>query len=268
MKKIVIHMTKRTNFNIQSFIKTYFTLNHCTVTEESSDILHVQLTKEMDLALMNRPFYWQYVESTGRSGEPMQVSYRLCQDVNETHATWIHFGSPQLHKMFAHLQQNAKITHLFEYIETTENTMLQPWLITNIVVTSSGMQRKEQLLSIGLNLINGMMILDMMEFLEEKSFKPTIANHCYTISPIIKLNSGYERIENYIIDYIKQQDHQWADKSIALLKEELQMIEHFFGNKKDSIVMKEKEDVMNRLQPNISIDILNGGLFYMQPIQV
>lgn len=60
-------------FQIDSFLKRFFTANQCDITEEQNGKMSVQLTVEMDKALMNRPFYWQYVETTGKVGEPKKL---------------------------------------------------------------------------------------------------------------------------------------------------------------------------------------------------
>ena len=69
--------------------------------------------------------------------------------------------------------------------------MLQPWLIVNTLVRYKGKQSKEEMISIGLNLINGVMILDMMEQLNGIALDQSISDQCFTISPLIKIESGY-----------------------------------------------------------------------------
>jgi len=245
--------------DMQQFLTDFYKGHLCTVSVENK-LLTVQLTKKMDIALMNRPFYWQYVEATGNEGQPMELTFKLDPDLDE--GEWIHFGSPRFQQICNYLKKSSKFTQLYEQVNVQQNTMLHPWLLTNFCITYSGKQIKEEIMSIGLNLINGTFIFDMMEHLKKRNFQPTISDRCYTISPLIKLTSGFLRIEKVIQEHIIEQDHQWAVESLKLLQEELDMIEHFFKDKEQELE-KEKADIMSRLQPKISYEVWNGGILYL-----
>lgn len=51
--------------DIHQFLKRYFLANNCSIVTETPSYLTVQLTIELDKELMNRPFYWHYIEKTG-----------------------------------------------------------------------------------------------------------------------------------------------------------------------------------------------------------
>lgn len=254
--------------DIEKFLINYFTSHHCEVIQNEPGILSVQLTIEMDKALMNRPFYWHYIEATGNKGEPKKITFILDPEKSAEEGEWIHFGSPRLQQINNHLGANAKFIHLFEELNVDKNTILHPWLLTNFCIIYEGKQKKEELFSIGLNLINGTFMFDMMQELEAASLSPTISDRCYTISPLIKINSGFLRIENYIHHYILEQDHTWASDSLQLLQEEIAMIHHFYENNdeenKQEELEKELEDIHARLQPKITYKVINGGLLYLQ----
>lgn len=258
---LVKHDSNPFALSMEQFLTTFFKGHLCDVSLDNN-LLTVQLTKEMDLALMNRPFYWQYVEATGNLGQPMELHFKLDPLIEK--GEWIHFGSPRFQQICTHLKKTSKFTQLYELVNVNKNTMLQPWLLTNYCITYEGKQIKEELLSIGLNLINGTIIFDMMELLRKTNLQSVISNQCYTISPLIKLSSAYTRIEKIIQKHILDQDHQWAIESLQLLKEELDMIEHFFQDtdQKDELD-KEKADTMSRLQPKIKYEVWNGGLLYL-----
>ncbi len=253
--------------DIETFLISYFTSHHCEVIQEEPGILSIQLTIEMDKALMNRPFYWHYIEATGNKGVPKKVTFILDPEKSEEKGEWIHFGSPRLQQINNHLSDHAKFIHLFEELNVRTNTMLHPWLLVNLCIMYEGKQKKEELFSIGLNLINGTFIFDMMKKLEDVPLSPTIADRCYTISPLIKINSGFSRIENYIHQYVIQQDHTWANNSLQLLQEEIAMIHHFYENNeeedKQTEMEKEMEEINSRLQPRITYKVINGGLLYL-----
>ena len=55
---------------IHNFLMTYFHPIIVKLLKNMTPILTIQLTIEMDKELMNRPFYWQYLEKTGGVPNP------------------------------------------------------------------------------------------------------------------------------------------------------------------------------------------------------
>lgn len=244
----------------------YFTANQCEIVEKNNGKLTVQLTDVMDELLMNRPFYWQYVKKLGYPGEPMQVSFITNPERREEKGEWIHFGSPRVHQIFGTLTTKGKFTRLFEHVENIERTPLDPWLVINVKISYMGKHKKDEILSIGLHLINGAMKLDMMDHLRSIKLQNSIADFCYTITPMIKVASGYRRILQHIETKLQNEQHEWAQESWQHLQEEKQLLGHFYTDDEDESAAKLKEqellDIENRYQPRISIDIINGGVFY------
>lgn len=248
---------------LSSFLNTFFIQNNCAVDEMEPGVLSVKLTEALDKAFMNRPFYWQYMESTHQQGVPMELICITDAKKREEKGEWIQFGTNRLHQMVAYLKKQAQFTVLFQSVQTNVKTMLQPWLMVNYVVIFTGKQRKEMVFSFGLNLINGVMTLNMMERLEEIPLERTISDQCYTVSPLITVQSGYARIEAFVEQLIKKEDHSWAVESFQLLEEELAMLKHFYQNEKEDYE-REMEDIRERLEPTIHIEVINGGMVYLK----
>lgn len=246
------------------FLETYFKTHNCEILSNEEGVLAVQLTEDMDKTLMNRPFYWHYIKSIGQAGEPMKLSLITNPHKRDEQGEWIHFGSPRLQQIINHLRTNEKYIKLFQTVHTTVNTALFPWLLTNIKISYKGKQKKDELFSIGLNLVNGLMKVDMMHLLEELPLNKMISDYCYPISPIIKLKSGYYRIEKVIDNYIQDQDHVWADEALQTIDEEIEMVEHFYTNENDhEQKLKEVEAIQERYTPIITYEVINGGIVYL-----
>lgn len=252
--------------NLDEFLQSYFTAHGCKLLQNKEGVITVQLTEEMDRVLMNRPFYWHYIKKIGQNGEPMQLSLISNPEKREEKGEWIHFGSPRLQQIINQLKQKEKYTKLFQIVNTNLNTPLYPWLVINIKISYKGKQKKDELISIGLHLVNGAMKLEMMNLLENIPLQPAISDYCYTISPIIKIKSGYRRIENVLDNYIQNQTHPWAEESSQALDEEIQMLKHFYtGDTDTQMEQMEKEinEITERYQPSIIYEVINGGLFYL-----
>lgn len=248
-----------------SFLRTFFQNNGCHIIQSEEKRIEVQLTEELDRAIMNRPFYWHYIKATGYVGEPKRLT--LCQDCeyNKTDSEWIDLGTPRMNDISAFLENSSRFIRVFEQLNVTQQTLLYPWLVVNATLTYKGKQMKEDVISIGLNLITGSMMDSAMEKLQEKQLDQLISPHCYTVTPLIKLQSGYQRIEQHIIQYLEQQNYTWVVDSFHLLKEELLLLKHFYENSaQQSELKREVIQLYNRIKPEIKHEVINGGIFYIK----
>lgn len=252
--------------NLDNFLYDYFSAHHCTISSDNEGVLRVQLTEEMDRALMNRPFYWHYIKKIGQPGQPMELTFITNHSKRDEKGEWIHFGSPRLQQITTHLKRNEQHAKLFQKITNGQKTALFPWLVVNMKISYRGQQKRDEMISIGLQLINGAMQLDMMETLKTVSLETTISDYCYTISPIIKPKSGYHRIEKVLESYISEQSLDWAEASIKTMREEINLLKHFYrsddGDREEEM-NKEIEEIKNRYDPYITFETINGGLFYL-----
>jgi len=254
--------------DLNHFLDRYFIGHGCDILKHQDGVLTVQLNEKMDKLLMNRPFYWHYMKSLGRRGEPMQLTLITNPDKKDEKGEWIHFGSPRLQQILNHLKENEQHTKLFQQIQVNQRTPLYPWLVVNIKISYKGKQKKDELFSIGLNLINGMMKVNMMEHLSKLSLHTSITDYCYTISPMIKLSSGYLRIENVILNYLENQTHQWADVSVKTLEEEVATLKHFYeDDTTNDLMQREIDEIVERYQPSITLKVINGGIFYLKAMK-
>lgn len=250
--------------NLHHFMKKYFLVHQCEIIADNAGILSIQLNEQMDQALMNRPFYWHYMKSSGQKGEPAKLTFITNPSKRKQQGEWIHFGSPRLQQIFNHLKQGNKHIKLFQKVEVEQNTALYPWLLLNIKISYQGKHNKDELFSIGLHLINGIMKTNMMELLQDIPLNVMISDFCYPISPLIKVESGFLRITSVIDDYLQNQSHEWADESIVTLKEEIQMVQHFYEKDiEEEQLTKEIADLKKRYTPTITYRVINGGLIYL-----
>lgn len=250
--------------DLEKFIIDFFTANHCDIMTKEEGKVTVQLTEELDKVLMNRPFYWHYINSIGEKGKPMTLTLITNPERKSEEGEWIHFGSPRLQQIWNYLIEQEKYTLLFEEIHVEKNTALYPWLLTNIKISYKGRQKKAELISLGIQLINGKIIVNMMEELNKLRLKQQISNYCFTLSPLISLTNGYRRVENIVLNYLENQSHNWAIEAQEKLQEEIAILNHFYqDNENDELLEKEIEEIKTRYEPEIKLEVVNGGLVYL-----
>ncbi len=252
--------------HLNTFIIEFFESQGCEVKVVEEHLIDIKLNKELDIALMNRPFYWHYMDKLGKQGEPMSLYLYTGDKRDELNREWIHFGSPRLHQLFNYIQTKSKVSILYEQTDGNSQTALYPWLIMNCKIKIIGKQSKDIVGSYGLHLLNGMMCQNMMKQLQERTLQRIMTDYSFTISPIITPTSGFHRLFHYIENQIIQDDLTWATKSQDAYDEEVSLINHFYEQQSDIGIEwynNELEKLEERLKPRVDVSIINAGIFYL-----
>lgn len=254
---------------IHQYLEQFFNATGCVILESSPGHIAVQLTKEMDKELMNRPFYWTYIEKTGGTATPMKITFVTDADQapKGVDGEFIHFGSPRLHQIFAAARKMGGYLRLYEERRTitSRNTALHPWLFLNMKISYCSDRRKDFYRSFGLNLINGMLQDHFDHKTETLPLTPRIPDYCFTISPVIRPVSGIKRIERMLTEEAARQDLSWASKSREKLSRDLALLEQFYveEEKKPETYWIEKKALTDQYSPYIEMKVINGGLLYL-----
>ncbi|SFA96463.1 MULTISPECIES: YqhG family protein [unclassified Bacillus (in: firmicutes)] len=253
---------------IHRFLERYFEANGCEIIDNNPSYLTVQLTIELDKELMNRPFYWHYLEKTG--GVPNPASLTFITDPHSVpeglRGENIHFGSPRLHQIFESSKNLAAYIRLYENRPTNNGqTPLMPWLGMNVKISYQSDRKRDVFKSIGLQLINGRMVENFHDQMLNIRLTPKIPDYSFTLSPLVRPQSGISRIENFLKIQFKEEDHSWAEEAMKRWNEDLKLLDHFYEEEeeKSESYHTEKAALQDQYEPKININIVNGGLFYL-----
>ncbi|KAB7708783.1 hypothetical protein F9802_01130 [Bacillus aerolatus] len=254
---------------IHLFLEDYFKAAECTFLEETEGSLTVKLTPELDKELMNRPFYWHYAEKTGMKGEPLSLTLITDQDKapEGLKGENVHFGAPRLQQIFQSAKRHASFIRLYEQKGFGRQQPLHPWLLVNMKVSYEADRKKDIFYSYGLNLINGSIQEDFMSALSRKSLLSKIPDFSFTITPLIKPQSGVKRLQRFLTAQIEKENHDWAVKANKRWAEDLNLLDCFYEEEeeKPEAYFIEKAALEKQYSPKIYADIINGGLIYLQP---
>ncbi|MBU8879362.1 YqhG family protein [Bacillus sp. FJAT-29790] len=259
---------------IHKFLEQYFQANSCNVTKSGPGFMTVQLTIELDKELMNRPFYWHYLEKTGGTPNPMQLTMITNPQLvpENIKGETIHFGSPRLHQIFESTKNLAGYIRLYEKHKQTPGVQmpLRPWLGINVRISYQCDRKRDVFKSIGLQLINGQMVEGFHNKLLDLELTPKIPDYSFTLSPLIMPKSGISRVEKFLKSEIDLEDHTWAEEAKKRWQKDLNLLEHFYEEteEKDESYEIEKMALKEQYEPKITISIINGGLFYLTDLAV
>lgn len=255
---------------IHGYLRHFFIENNCQIVSDHEHYISVQLTIDMDKKIMNRPFYWKYLESTGGVPDPAKLTF--ITDRNQADADVkgevIHFGSPRLNQLFQVTKELGSFVQMYEKVseKLETQTILTPWLGVNYKVSYYSDQTKEILYSLGINLMTGIMIDGFQESLSEVDLDTSMSGDTFNLPYIIKPIRALERLDLAIENFIQQDDHTWAEDAKKRWQKDQKVLEYFYEgveNKPECYEM-EKLAMEEQYETRIKIDIINGGLFYLK----
>lgn len=207
---------------IHQYVRQFFKENNCPIVQESEHHLRVQLTVEMDKRIMNRPFYWSYVESTG--GQPNPAQLTLITDKNRLTENLagevVHYGSHRLNQLFQVTRERGSFVQMYERAvsDSGKQVILTPWLAVNYKITYSSDRTKEMLYSLGMNLMTGAILSGFQESLSERNLEPAIPANTFHLPYIIKPMRALDRLDELIDQLIQEDDHKWTEEARARRK--------------------------------------------------
>ncbi len=252
--------------DIQHFLKRYFVANECPIIEDNDGTLSVQLTIDMDKELMNRPFYWHYLEKTNGTPTPMKLTLVTKPD-EEIEGEKIHFGSPRLHQLFQSTKKHGSFIRLYEQVNSTKSFPLHPWLCINTVISYQSDRKRDTIRSFGIHLISGIIVESFHEKIVDLPLTPKIPDYCFTISPIIKLENAIYKLQQHIQSELAKENHDWAKKANKRWEEDIQLLSGFYEGVEDKseTYQSELSALEKQYKPTIHVSVINGGIFYMRP---
>lgn len=255
---------------IHGYLQKFFTENNCAIINGNDHYMTVQLTIDMDKKIMNRPFYWKYLENTDGVPNPAKLTFITDQNQLEEDIKGevVHFGSPRLNQLFQTTKKLGAYVQMYEKVldHPKTKTILTPWLGVNYKVSYYSDQTKEMFHSLGINLITGNLIDGFQEWVNEADLDSTMSDDAFKITYIIKPIRALERLDAAIENIVQQDDHTWADEAKIRWKKDREVLEYFYEgvDTKPECYEMEKTAMDQQYEARIKVEIINGGLFYLK----
>lgn len=255
---------------VHDYLRTFFRETNCEIEYDEGYMMTVQLTIDIDKKIMNRPFYWQYIETTGSEPNPARLTLitdRTKID-NPFMGEMIHFGSRRLNQIFKATKELGSFVQMYEQVPSTQvgdRPILKPYLCVNYKISYYCDQTKEKMYSLGINLING----DIEDHFHEYIFNLPLVSQppddAFCLQYIIKPIRGLERLDEMIQSIVQNDDHSWAHQANKRWEREQEVLDYFYEGieEKPECYEIEKKALEERFNPRIKVEIINGGLFYL-----
>ncbi|MFT8362154.1 MAG: YqhG family protein [Sporolactobacillus sp.] len=250
---------------IYDYLERFFTASGCTVQpDKRHGKLHVKLTEEMDQLLMNRPFYWHYIQQTGGVAETAALDFHVTDNADQ--GELIYFGAPRLHQLFDTAKKLGQFIRLYQQIPENTPVALEPWLCVNMKISYQCDLKRDRVCSIGLQLIKGILIVGFEDILDRLILLPKMPSYLYTLNPLITIPSGIKRIHHYIESELIKESNEWADQAGKRWLRDQALLDAFYDQQeeKPESYFQEKQAIKEQYQPQIFVELINAGLFYLR----
>ncbi|WP_146548451.1 YqhG family protein [Rummeliibacillus suwonensis] len=254
---------------VHRYLKDFFQETDCQVIEEGEQYLTVQLTIDMDKRIMNRPFYWKYIESTNGVPSPSQLT--LISDQNnlkdDVKGEVIHFGSYRLNQLFEVTKELGAYVQMFERLSIYDDpSILTPYLGVNYKVSYFSDKTKETLYSLGINLMTGKIIEDFHDIVTQIDLVSDVPQKAIPLQYIIKPVRAINRLDAVIQHTIQLDDHTWIEEAKKRWKRDQRVLEYFYQDteEKPDCYEIEAKALEERYNAKVKMEIINGGLFYLK----
>lgn len=262
-----------------AYVTQYLQAMNCHIVERSPGHVKCRLSERADRDLVNRPLYWSYVEKLGLAPQPVTLSLVFDPEQAPPGAQGEHVtsGSPRLLQIFRSAQKHGRFVRLYE--DTPFNVRsprgsrpYTPWLCVNYKVEWICDQLRNEIHSLGIQLLDGAVQDAFYEMLISRRWTPRLPSHRFFSAPKLTLFEAVSQLEFYIQGYLEQKDNTWARAASERMQEELDRLADYYTaapppRTEEAEFRAEYErrrrETKWQYQPRVHVSVINAGLFYM-----
>ena len=147
---------------IRSFAERYLKTMNCQIIESTPEMIDVQLSKEADQALLNRPFYWMYVEQMNLPAKPVQFRFYFTETANSKgfYSDYLFYGSSRFTQMLQSAQKKGRFVRLYQQPQSQSclahtTTGYHPILSIQYRISYICDRKRDRLVDLGIDLQTG-----------------------------------------------------------------------------------------------------------------
>lgn len=262
---------------VRNYVEKYFTFHQCQVIEKAPSHTTFKLSVELDKDLTNRPYYWTFVERTGAEPETLTMTFIFDKEKLEAgiRGEELSFGTPRLKQIFNSSISRGRMVRLFQQYPNNPykklgSQALNPWLGVNFKVEFLSDKKKDKIISLGINLTNGIMKDNFIEKLKRVNLSPSIPMSIVINHPLLTFREAALQLEEWTLLEINKENFTWVIEAEERLENELELVENYFlsiNTNENNEVRVEKQKRIDELSwqysPRIEVNPINFGIFYL-----
>lgn len=270
---------------IRSYTEKYLKQSQCQIIEAAPTHIITQLSIEADKDLLNRPFYWMYIENMNIEPQPARFCFIFDQDYvpEDIRGEYLFYGSTRFKQILTSAQKNGKFVRLYQKPTGFErfhshSKPYHPWLGMNLKVSYICDQHKDRITYLGINLFTGEIREDFFSALQTMEWVSRLPEQRHTIRSRLSIPEAVGELEYFLQDQLQSEDCSWANRALERKDAELKQAEAYYPDVKNDVIvmeddklqelMREKKqrqrEIVWQYHPRIEVKLINAGLFYLE----
>lgn len=263
---------------IRSFTDRYLKQMDCQILEATPDYLITQLSIDADKDILNRPFYWMYVEKTGLDPQPAAFCFIFNRDGDlpeDLRGELLFHGSPRLSQMIQSAQKHGRYVRLYQSPSGWErfgspSQSYTPWIGINFKVSYLCDRQKDRICSLGINLRTGEIKENFYTSTCQLTWTHKLPPQRHITNPRITVSEAVGELEYFLQEQLEAEDSHWAQEALERLELEWQQLEGYYPDDtqiSDELLKEKKQrkrETIWQYHPRIEVSVINAGMFYME----
>lgn len=259
------------------FCLRYFKTVGATIRKSSPNTLCVELPRDVDKELTDRPFFWKWAEIMHEEPPNTVLYLKFSSDADETdkpaevRSEVVRPGCYRLLRIISSARTRGMFAVAFEELAT----VLTPYALFVVKVSFVSDRRMDFLESYAINLQNDHICGDAMNTLTHRQLTDEQPIHSQIKDCPMDIDHIFQLITHCIEMDIQMRDHTWEDEASVRLKEELAKLDAYYdaGEQEDqapelSLPVKTEQEMRRaeiiwRIQPKIEIRPTQFALVYL-----
>lgn len=269
---------------IKHVVQHYAQATECQTIDVGPAYLTVKLSPEADKQLMNRPYYWGFIERTNEVPETMTITFTFSLQTtspgtyNSGRVEYVGYGSAMLQRIMQAIKAKGQFVHLYEepsYASAmhSEAIAYTTWLIVNYKIAFLCDMKRDELHSIGISLATGDIVEHAHSYVLNKPLTPKLPAHTH-LRETISLQRAQSECVRYLTRKLEAYDAKWAADAYERMQAESEVIHAYYNDLLKQADEDLKADIEqqydNRLteiewqyKPRVEIAPINGGIFHL-----
>jgi hypothetical protein len=262
---------------LRTFTERYLAINNCHILESTPSYLHTQLSVQADKDLVNRPFYWMYVERMNLPANPVQLSLVFDPEhpPEGRRSEHLFYGSPRFRQLLRSSQNQGRFVRLYQESANRGHSSSPsigyiPWLSINFFVSYVCDQKRDRIASFGINLQTAEIQHNFYDQIQQMKWTHKLPERRYTNSPCMIIEEAVGELEYALTEELTTEEHQWAEEADKRLKAELAQLDTYLpveGKQTDEQKITRsarRRECIWQYHPRIEVKLINAGLFYLE----
>lgn len=146
----------------------------------------------------------------------------------------------------------------------TPTKKARPYLLVNYTLSYQTDELQEELVSLGLDMVNGKIFLDFFHFLAECDPQPGAAG-TEVETPGYQLDEAFKLLHTALEQLVRAKDPAWVNDARARYEEELSCLYQYYQEDRRDLADFESHalDLYDKFRPRVLVRVVNVGLLYL-----